>query len=255
MCTRIIPISFRLLSQFARCTEESDGCHVLGDGMLRGVFRSHFDITQAFDEYTSRKSEIDDVEGAIDLELHPNPVIEFKNVTFSYGGKDILDNVSFKVGGGETLGAYSLISFCLQSQSHVALCAFHECDLCAFVAPISVKLLCFCKYPCGGIDLPHIGFGFSPPTTHNISLHTRSTLHHASCMLLFGNTSYSNIVVSHGLCVVSLPSNAGLVGSSGCGKSTILRLLLRFYRPTSGTITIDGNDIALVSRIPALFWV
>jgi ABC-type multidrug transport system fused ATPase/permease subunit len=37
------------------------------------------------------------------------------------------------------------------------------------------------------------------------------------------------------------------VGSSGCGKSTILRLLLRFYRHTSGTITINGVDITKVT--------
>ena len=44
----------------------------------------------------------------------------------------------------------------------------------------------------------------------------------------------------------------GLVGSSGCGKSTILRLLLRFYRPSSGTILIDGNDITKASTLTPL---
>ncbi|GAA4264989.1 ABC transporter ATP-binding protein [Frondihabitans peucedani] len=33
------------------------------------------------------------------------------------------------------------------------------------------------------------------------------------------------------------------VGSSGCGKTTILRMINRMVDPTSGSITIDGDDI------------
>ncbi len=56
-----------------------------------------------------------------------------------------------------------------------------------------------------------------------------------------------------------------LVGPSGAGKSTIIQLLLRFYDPTSGTVSIDGHDltdlkrddfrqhIALVPQDPVIF--
>ncbi|MSP01826.1 MAG: dipeptide ABC transporter ATP-binding protein [Acetobacteraceae bacterium] len=40
----------------------------------------------------------------------------------------------------------------------------------------------------------------------------------------------------------------GLVGESGCGKSTVGRTLLKLLEPTSGTIQIDGQDITKVDR-------
>jgi ATP-binding cassette, subfamily B, heavy metal transporter len=51
---------------------------------------------------------------------------------------------------------------------------------------------------------------------------------------------------------VSFEAPAGktvaIVGPSGAGKSTISRLLFRFYAPSSGRITIDGQDIASVTQ-------
>ena len=39
----------------------------------------------------------------------------------------------------------------------------------------------------------------------------------------------------------------GLVGESGCGKTTVGRLLLRLIEPTSGTIHFDGVDLTAIT--------
>ena len=40
----------------------------------------------------------------------------------------------------------------------------------------------------------------------------------------------------------------GLVGESGCGKSTVGRTILRLFEPTSGTVTFQGTDLSTYSK-------
>ncbi len=39
-----------------------------------------------------------------------------------------------------------------------------------------------------------------------------------------------------------------IVGPTGCGKTTLINLLMRFYDPNDGKISVDGNDIMDVTR-------
>lgn len=44
-------------------------------------------------------------------------------------------------------------------------------------------------------------------------------------------------------CHIKKGQTVALVGSSGCGKSTSIQLMQRFYDPLSGTVCLDGTDI------------
>ena len=50
-----------------------------------------------------------------------------------------------------------------------------------------------------------------------------------------------NLDIKHG-------QNVAIVGPTGAGKTTIVNLLMRFYDPQNGKITIDGHDIGKISR-------
>ena len=85
----------------------------------------------------------------------------------------------------------------------------------------------------------------------------------------FDNVTFAYPGAAPALDAVSLDIAPGkkiaLVGPSGAGKSTVFNLLLRFYDPGTGTITIDGQNIrdvtlkslresiALVTQEPIVF--
>lgn len=39
-----------------------------------------------------------------------------------------------------------------------------------------------------------------------------------------------------------------IVGPTGCGKSTVINLLMRFYDVNSGSIKVEGTDIRNITR-------
>uniref|UniRef100_A0A8C3CLE3 Bile salt export pump n=1 Tax=Cairina moschata TaxID=8855 RepID=A0A8C3CLE3_CAIMO len=82
----------------------------------------------------------------------------------------------------------------------------------------------------------------------------------------FTYPSRPDIQVLKGLSVAVKPGQTlAFVGSSGCGKSTSVQLLERFYDPEKGSVLIDGHDtkkvnvqflrskIGVVSQEPVLF--
>lgn len=72
----------------------------------------------------------------------------------------------------------------------------------------------------GEIDLQHVSFGYDhTPVLKDISLH------------------------------IAPGTKTALVGESGEGKTTLTNLLIRLYEPQSGTIRIDGQDIAEATQV------
>uniref|UniRef100_A0A914ZBL4 ABC transmembrane type-1 domain-containing protein n=1 Tax=Panagrolaimus superbus TaxID=310955 RepID=A0A914ZBL4_9BILA len=82
----------------------------------------------------------------------------------------------------------------------------------------------------------------------------------------FSYPTRKDVKILEGISFDALPGQTvALVGSSGCGKSTIVQLLLRYYNPDNGKIIIDGHElseinihflrnmIGVVSQEPILF--
>uniref|UniRef100_A0A6I8NX08 ATP binding cassette subfamily B member 1 n=1 Tax=Ornithorhynchus anatinus TaxID=9258 RepID=A0A6I8NX08_ORNAN len=82
----------------------------------------------------------------------------------------------------------------------------------------------------------------------------------------FNYPSRPAVPVLQGLSLdVGKGQTVALVGSSGCGKSTVVQLLERFYDPLAGSLLLDGQDarqlnvqwlrgqIGIVSQEPVLF--
>lgn len=72
----------------------------------------------------------------------------------------------------------------------------------------------------GDVRMDHICFGYLPGQTilHDLSFHAEPG------------------------------SLTAIVGPTGAGKTTLINLLMRFYDPQSGSITVDGQDISRLTR-------
>ncbi len=70
-------------------------------------------------------------------------------------------------------------------------------------------------------------------------------------MIKFENVSkkFGEIVALEGVSFKIVPGEfIFIIGPTGAGKTTLMRLILREYLPTEGTIEIDGMDIANISK-------
>ena len=77
-------------------------------------------------------------------------------------------------------------------------------------------------------------------------------LTHQTATVVFDAVSFSYNAERSILNTISFSIRSGktvaIVGQTGSGKSTIARLLFRFYDPTHGTISFNGHDIRMVTQ-------
>ncbi|MFG1811430.1 ABC transporter ATP-binding protein [Streptomyces sp. NPDC049040] len=63
----------------------------------------------------------------------------------------------------------------------------------------------------------------------------------------FGYTGGGGQEVLHGVSLRIAPGETvALVGATGAGKSTVMKLIARFYDPTSGAVLVDGHDLRVL---------
>lgn len=89
-------------------------------------------------------------------------------------------------------------------------------------------------------------------------------IHCANITFSYPNRSNAKVLRGIDLCIKH-GKTVALVGASGCGKTTFIQLLQRFYDPSTGKISLDAIDIkeltlkslranfGIVSQEPVLF--
>lgn len=166
-------------------------------------------------------------------------------VAFLYGGKLVVD-------GRLTVGWL------------VAFMAYHM----RLLGPVQVLLSTYTNLLTGGVALGRVFELFDVP------VEVKESATPVARTSLRGNIAFDRVGFRYSTDVPVLenvsfqvPSGTlcAIVGASGSGKSTLSDLLLRFYDPQAGAITIDGVDlrdvrwqdlrcaIALVEQTPFLF--
>jgi ATP-binding cassette subfamily B protein len=68
------------------------------------------------------------------------------------------------------------------------------------------------------------------------------------CDVSFKYDDSSECVLEHVSFVVEPGQTLGIIGATGCGKSTIMKLVERFYDASAGEVKVDGIDVRKVSQ-------
>ena len=162
-----------------------------------------------------------------------NPSTRFIN-SLVYAAVGLFGALS-AIDGGITVGALS----CFLSYANQYTKPFNEIS--GVVAELQNSLACAERL-----------FELTEEPTETPDAENAAVLQNVSGEIKAYNVSFSYVPEQKLIENLSLDIRPGqkvaIVGPTGCGKTTFINLLMRFYDVTGGSITIDGHDIREVTR-------
>ncbi len=134
-------------------------------------------------------------------------------------------------------------------------------DLTAFITYSMVIIMSFLMLSMISIMLPRAGIAadriaevLKTPVSLTDAEQTRDQeLENSKGVLTFSDVSFAypdakEPVLEHISFTAKPGETTAIIGSTGCGKSTLIHLIPRFYDVTEGSISIDGVDIRQISQ-------
>lgn len=198
--------------------------NLLGIATIKAYTAEAFEtahITQASNDYRTTNGE------AIRFSAAITPVIRMAilagfTVTLLYGG--------FLALAGEIgVGSYSMLVYLTQRLLWPMTRLADMSDLYQRSMASTERVLNLLDTPVG------ISYAGKPLVTTEV----KGKLQFSSVNFAYGEST----VLRNLNLTITAGQTVAFVGTTGSGKSTLVKLLLRFYQPTSGTILLDGQDI------------
>lgn len=205
---------------------------MIGNQKIVQAFSKEAAALEVFDEMNERLEKCS--LKAIFFSSLTNPCTRFIN-SVVYAGVALSGGIVAISGGGITIGGLS----CFLSYAKQYTKPFNEIS--SVITELQNAIACAGRILALLEEEPQI------PEPENAVI-----LEEAEGNICFENVSFSYVPKQKLIQNMNLKVLPGqkiaIVGPTGCGKTTLINLLMRFYDVTEGSISVDGNDIREITR-------